>query len=458
MRVRVSSDRRVFTGLLAALILAVTPPAATARTLSGSTAGQPLVPRFNPGVFPAQARTTIAARTSGQDLGFASGVPLQSGGTRWYCMPWACALFALVVGTGLYGGHRIRVRRLRQRARLREPLAPRLIPQPVKRALLVDDEKYNILLLDRILGGLGYQTDHAVNGHDAWARLREHCYDLVFMDWELPGMNGIEVTRLFRQWEPPGARALIIATTAYGTPETQHECLEAGMDGFVAKPLNPETIKATIQNLRIQPWKLACLPAAIGAPPPDPSKAATGSPPGAAEVPTVPGSSADTLPLQVATGARSDLAKATTGRTPVVAGSVLIEGRARPPGAPGLISGADPEPSQRIIDLSTFRYLSDGQPEKLRQLAGQFIAAFDQDVALLAEAVRSGSVESTRRQAHRILSQTALLSASRLAAVVGAIQEAARRGDIETPRRTLPALEAEVASLKSGLRSALETN
>jgi HPt (histidine-containing phosphotransfer) domain-containing protein len=94
----------------------------------------------------------------------------------------------------------------------------------------------------------------------------------------------------------------------------------------------------------------------------------------------------------------------------------------------------------------------------MRELAEEFIAALDKDVALLAGAVGAGNIETTRRQAHRILSQTALVSATRVAAVATTIQEAARNGDIETPRSTLGLFEAEVARLKEGLRAGLEKN
>jgi HPt (histidine-containing phosphotransfer) domain-containing protein len=108
-------------------------------------------------------------------------------------------------------------------------------------------------------------------------------------------------------------------------------------------------------------------------------------------------------------------------------------------------------------DLSIFRYLSDEQPDQLGQFIEKFVAALDQEMKLLTEAVHSGDCERTRRQAHRILSQTALVSASRVAALVTAIQDAARQGDIDTPRSTLAAIEEEVAGLKRDLRSALGT-
>ncbi|MDD2764619.1 MAG: ATP-binding protein [Opitutaceae bacterium] len=254
-------------------------------------------------------------------------------------------------------------------------------PAPTTRALIVEDQEYNLLVIDSILTRLGYKTDHATDGNLALEKLQTNLYDIVFMDWDLPGLNGVEVTRRFRQWEPPERHTLVIATTAYSTPEKRHDCLEAGMDGFAAKPLSPEKIKATIQNL---------------------------------SGPLRAGSS-----IQIRT---------------------------------------DEEPPRKNLDLSIFRYMADQKPERIRQLAEEFITALDKDVALLGEAVRTGSVETTRRQAHRILSQTALIAASQVAAVATTIQEAARNGDIETPRSVLTAFEAEVRGLKENLRAALETS
>ena len=135
----------------------------------------------------------------------------------------------------------------------RTAVAERPRPVPITRALIVEDQEYNLLVIEHILTRLGYQTDHATNGHDALAKLQDGCYGIVFMDWDLPGLNGVEVTRQFRQSEPPGCHTLIIATTAFSTPEKRSECLAAGMDGFAAKPLSPEKLKATIQNLSRPP-------------------------------------------------------------------------------------------------------------------------------------------------------------------------------------------------------------
>jgi signal transduction histidine kinase/CheY-like chemotaxis protein len=324
--------------------------------------------------------------------------------------------------------------------------------EPATQVLIVEDQEYNILVLDGILTRLGYQTDHATNGNDAWARLRQRRYDIVFMDWDLPGMNGVEVTRLFRQWEPPEAHTLIIAVTAFSTPEKRRVCLEAGMDAFVSKPLSPEKIKTTIQNLRGRRSRLARLPDAIGAPPSEPASPHPLKNPHLCPWAKVP--SGDRCRSLLA----GDLHLKIASKLAPTACIDTAESATDAPGAPGLKSGADEEPPQPNLDLSIFRYLSDQQPDKLRQIAEKFITALDQDVVLLAEAVRSGSVENTRRQAHRVLSQTALISAARVASAAAVIQEAARKGDVETPRSAFAAFETEVTSLKSGLRSALETS
>ena len=252
-------------------------------------------------------------------------------------------------------------------------------PAPSRRVLIVEDEEYNRLVIESILTRLGYQTDYAADGNDALAKLQASPYDIVFMDWELPGLNGAEVTRRFRQRETPGRHTLVIATTAYSTPEKRRECLASGMDGFAAKPLSPAKIKATIMNLS--------------------GPSGTG--------PSIPERSA-----------------------------------ARPP--------------RKALDLSIFGYMAEQKPARMRQLVEQFIGTLDKDVAALAGAVGAGDVEATRRQAHQLLSQTALVAATPVAAVAATIQEAARHGDIETPRSVLGSFEAGVARLKQSLRAALE--
>ena len=71
-------------------------------------------------------------------------------------------------------------------------------------------------------------------------------YDVVFLDCDLPRVSGAEVARRHRASETAGARSLIIATTALSTVEARNACVEAGMDGFISKPITPEKPRAAL--------------------------------------------------------------------------------------------------------------------------------------------------------------------------------------------------------------------
>lgn len=256
------------------------------------------------------------------------------------------------------------------------------VPVSTTRALIVEDQEYNLLVIDNILQRLGYQNDHVANGYDALMKLQTNLYDIVFMDWDIPGINGVEVTRRFRQWEPPERHTLVIATTAYATPEKKRECFEAGMDGFASKPLSPHKIKTTIQNLS----------------------------------------------------------------GPLRAGSSIQ------------IRDPRETPPKEAFDFSIIRYMADQRPDKVRELAREYALSLDKDIELFTIAVRGGDIDMTRRMAHRLLSQTALVRASDATAVLVSIQEAARKDNTKAPRNLLPAFETEIAKLKASLNSLIETN
>ena len=115
------------------------------------------------------------------------------------------------------------------------------------RVLLVEDTDYNAYATGAILAELGISVaERARNGAEAIDLFGKNGYDLVFLDRNLPDMDGTAVARRLRSLENPAARALIIAVTAYSTVEDRDHCLEAGMDGFIAKPLNPEKLRQTL--------------------------------------------------------------------------------------------------------------------------------------------------------------------------------------------------------------------
>ena len=115
--------------------------------------------------------------------------------------------------------------------------------------LLAEDNLINQKLAVGLLTRLGHRVVVAVNGIDALAKLKEQKFDLVFMDVQMPEMDGLAATAAIRtQEEATGPRTTIIAMTAHAIKGDRELCLEAGMDDYIAKPISSEAINAVIQR------------------------------------------------------------------------------------------------------------------------------------------------------------------------------------------------------------------
>lgn len=112
-------------------------------------------------------------------------------------------------------------------------------------ALIVDDQEYNQVVLRGIARRLGYEAEIASHAGEVWPLIDQRVYTAVFLDWELPGLNGGEIARKLRQ-HPNTRDALIIATTAHDDDGIRQQCLEAQMDGFALKPFDTARIRAVL--------------------------------------------------------------------------------------------------------------------------------------------------------------------------------------------------------------------
>jgi PAS domain S-box-containing protein len=111
--------------------------------------------------------------------------------------------------------------------------------------LVVDDNAFNLEVAKGILEDIGIQVVLAADGAEAVAMLRESRFDCVLMDVHMPVMNGLDATRTIRA-DPALAGTCVIAMTANARREDRDECLEAGMDDVLTKPINPEHLFATL--------------------------------------------------------------------------------------------------------------------------------------------------------------------------------------------------------------------
>jgi CheY-like chemotaxis protein/HPt (histidine-containing phosphotransfer) domain-containing protein len=116
--------------------------------------------------------------------------------------------------------------------------------------LLAEDNPVNQKLLVRLLENQGHTVVVAGNGREALAELEREQFDLILMDVQMPEIDGLQATAAIRQKEQQtGTHLPIIALTARAMQEDQERCLEAGMDGYISKPVRADELLAVVEGL-----------------------------------------------------------------------------------------------------------------------------------------------------------------------------------------------------------------
>lgn len=127
--------------------------------------------------------------------------------------------------------------------------APAAAPAPPvrrgRRLLIVDDGPVNLMLARQVLEREGYEVRTATSGAEALACLEQVPFDLVLMDIFMPGMDGVETSRRWRDVEIeryPGKRSVLVALTANASAEDRKRFVAAGLDDYLAKPYRPQQL------------------------------------------------------------------------------------------------------------------------------------------------------------------------------------------------------------------------
>jgi len=121
------------------------------------------------------------------------------------------------------------------------------------RVLVAEDNVVNQKVALSMLERLGVRADVAGNGRKAVDMLRMLSYDVVFMDCQMPEMNGYEAAAEIRSREGPDRRVAIIAMTAEVIAGTRERCIQAGMDDFIAKPVKLQDLIEVLEKRTFSP-------------------------------------------------------------------------------------------------------------------------------------------------------------------------------------------------------------
>ncbi|MFA6469391.1 MAG: response regulator [Bacteroidota bacterium] len=118
----------------------------------------------------------------------------------------------------------------------------------LRKALVVDDNAINLKVAVKMLERLNYHSDTAVNGAEAVELFKQHRYDVILMDIQMPVMDGFEAVRTMRTLEGTVYHTTIIALTANTMAGDRERCLQAGMDDYLAKPVKQTDINGIIEK------------------------------------------------------------------------------------------------------------------------------------------------------------------------------------------------------------------
>jgi PAS domain S-box-containing protein len=134
---------------------------------------------------------------------------------------------------------------------------PRAAQDPLRprgRVLVVEDNRVNQRLAVRLLENHGFEVTVAADGREALDELERDPYDLILMDVQMPNMDGLEATAVIRERDKlQHSHTRIIAMTAHAVKGGEEQCLAAGMDAFVSKPIRSEQLFETIDRILDQP-------------------------------------------------------------------------------------------------------------------------------------------------------------------------------------------------------------
>ncbi len=271
------------------------------------------------------------------------------------------------------------------------PSAEESPPSRPLRILVAEDSAVNQKLIAGLLEPRGHRLVMVTSGQEAVEAYRRHAFDLVLMDIQMPEMDGLEAAAAMRRIDAATARRVpIVAMTAYGLADDRRQCLAAGMDQYLSKPIRAKELLAVVA---------AVARSAEGQPQPAPPAAHADRP--------APESEAATHPA-----------------------------------GPGDASAVDWQAALAAVQ---------GDRQLLRVLAETFLDESPQLLAAIRQALETGTAGEVHRAAHTLKGALDYFGAAKAFDLAYRIEVLADQNRLDEARHALPQLEAEVARLRPAL-------
>ena len=124
------------------------------------------------------------------------------------------------------------------------------------RILIAEDNPINQQLAMIVLTKMGYEPELAENGQEAVEKQQQDKYDIILMDVQMPEMDGMQAARVIRSEQK--VQPVIIAMTANAMQEDKEECLQAGMNDYLSKPINLDELLLVLKKWAAHVLKTAC--------------------------------------------------------------------------------------------------------------------------------------------------------------------------------------------------------
>jgi PAS domain S-box-containing protein len=273
------------------------------------------------------------------------------------------------------------------------------------RLLLAEDNPINQKLAVVLLQKAGYSVDAVETGAQAVEKIKTQRYNAVLMDVQMPEMDGLEATRQIRAWEQErGLHIPIIAMTAHALRGDREKCLEAGMDDYVSKPLEPKALFNALDRF-LQTTELA--------------------------------TQSDSFPEQF-------FEEGLFGE-PASASSLTEE--------PASVSTAAVTPSTLPVDLEAALYRFGGDRAFMLEMCREFNDHLSERLNELQAAVRAGDFNRLARVSHNLKGIALNFSADTLADIARRLEQAGAHEDLDRAAAIIPQLQSEIQRVSDYLAS-----